>query len=327
MGKDYYEILGVARGAEESELKKAYRKLAMKWHPDKNPDNKAAEAKFKDVSEAYEVLSDPQKREIYDRHGEEGLKNGGGFGGGGGGGGAHFGRSPEELFAEIFGGMGGMGGMGGFGGGGGPYGMGGMGGMGGDPFGFGGGMGGMGGRAAGPRKDAPIEVKLGCTLEELYSGCTKKMKINRQTGAGRAEEILEINVRPGWKKGTKITFPEKGDEHPGRVAADMIFVIDEKPHPNFRRDGNDLVLTAHISLADALCGSDLKVTTLDDRKLEVPLNTVITPGSAKILRGEGMPISKTGGKGDLRIKFEIAFPRQLTPDRKQQLRSLLAGAT
>ncbi|KIY95179.1 putative DnaJ subfamily B member 6 [Monoraphidium neglectum] len=217
MGKDYYAILGVSKGSDENELKKAYRKLAMKWHPDKNPDDRAAaEAKFKDVSEAYEVLSDPQKREIFDRHGEEGLKNGGfGGGGGGGGGGAHFGRSPEELFAEIFGGMGGMGGN--------PFGFGGpmgaMGGMGGDPFGgmggmggpFGGmgGMGGMGGRPQGPRKDPPIEVKLACTLEELYSGTTKKMKINRQTSNGRAEEILEIHIRPGWKKGTKITFPEK----------------------------------------------------------------------------------------------------------------------
>lgn len=335
MGKDYYEILGVSKNVDESELKKAYRKLAMKWHPDKNPDNRAAaEAKFKDVSEAYEVLSDPEKRELYDRVGEEGLKNGG-FGGGGGGHG-HF-RSPEDLFAEIFGGGGGMGGdpFGGFGGFGGMGGFpGGMGGMGGFPGGMGGmggggpfgGMGGMGGRPQGPRKDPPIEVKLACSLEELYTGCTKKMKINRQTSSGRAEEILEIHVKPGWKRGTKITFTEKGDERPGRVAADMVFVVEERPHPTFRRDGNDLVMTAHVSLADALCGGQLQVRTLDGRPLDVPLTNVVTPGSARVMRGEGMPISKTGGKGDLRIKFEISFPRQLTPEQKQQLRGLLTGA-
>ena len=238
------------------------------------------------------MLSDPQKRDLYDRLGEEGLKNGGGMGGMGGmGGGAHF-RSPEDLFAEIFGG----GGFGGFGGGGGdPFGaFGGMGGMGGGggghPFmgGMGGGhpFGGGGGRGPqAPRKDPPIEVKLKCSLEELYSGCVKKMRIGRATASGqRVEEILEIDVKPGWKAQTKVRFPEKGDERPGRVPADIVFVVEERPHETFRRDGNDLVMTAHVSLADALCGGQLAVKTLDGRTLEVPLTSVITPGSARIIR-------------------------------------------
>eukprot|EP00877_Chromochloris_zofingiensis_P007956 jgi/Chrzof1/3413/Cz12g24120.t1 len=291
MGKDYYAILGVSKTADDAELKKAYRKLAMKWHPDKNPDNRAdAEAKFKDISEAYEALSDAQKREIYDRYGEDGLKNG--FGGGGGapgGGGMRF-RTPEDIFAEFFGG--GMGGMGDhddpfgglFGGSmfGGPFqGMGGM------PGGMHGGM--HGGMRRGARKDPPIEQKLPCTLEELYAGCVRKMKISRTvvdaSGRGqKQDEILEIKVTPGWKKGTKVTFPEKGDERPGSIAADIVFTIDEKPHPRFKRDGNDLVLVQSVPLADALCGAEFKVQTLDGRTIHVTVNNVISPNAYKTVK-------------------------------------------
>mmetsp|Transcript_7757 Transcript_7757/g.16701 ORF Transcript_7757/g.16701 Transcript_7757/m.16701 type:complete len:325 (+) Transcript_7757:272-1246(+) len=322
MGRDYYSILGVAKGADENELKKSYRKLAMKWHPDKNPDNREqAEAKFKEVSEAYEVLSDPQKREIYDKFGEEGLKNGMGGGGGGGPGGFHF-RNPEDLFAEFFGGRSPFGGMGGgedF-----DFPFGGMGGMGGMPFGFGGmpGMGGM--RQAGPRKAKAIEQTLYCTLEEIYTGCTKKMKISRQVRGKQESEILEINVKPGWKKGTKITFPEKGDELPNVVPADIIFILDEKPHPKLRRDGNDLMHTAHISLADALCGTTVSVPHLDGTNVELTVKDIITPGTQKVVRGKGMPITKQPGTyGNMFIKFEVVFPRMLSDEQKQQLRALL----
>ena len=175
-GKDFYDILGLSRGASESEIKKAYRKLAMKWHPDKNQDNKEyAEKKFKSVSEAYEVLSDPKKKELYDQFGEDGLKDG--FGGGGGG---FHASNAEDIFAQFFGG-----GMGGGMGGGHPFG-----GMGGMPGGFGGmggdfgrnGMGGMGGGPSRqqPRKKAdPNEQELKLTLEEMYYGVTKKLKHTR----------------------------------------------------------------------------------------------------------------------------------------------------
>jgi DnaJ family protein B protein 4 len=372
MGRDYYQLLGVPKGEKDAEaLKKAYRKQAMKFHPDKNPDNRAAaEKRFKEISEAYDVLSDPDKREVYERYGEEGLKagmggggpppgagggggpggggggggfpggmGGGGFGGGGfGGGGMGAGgprnfRSPDDIFAEIFG-AGGMGGGGGhgqdafahlFGGGGG--------GMGGMP----GGMGGMGGGGMPPprpRKDPPIEQPLMCTLEELYKGSTRKMRINRSVGASsgaaphREEEILEIGVAPGWKKGTRITFPEKGDERPGRVPADIVFVVDEKPHARFRREGNDLVITQPLSLVDALCGARFQVATLDGRTLDLSTGGgVVRPGSVKTVAGEGMPVSKQpGARGNLQVRFEVAFPRgPLTDAQKAQVRQALAG--
>jgi DnaJ family protein B protein 4 len=197
---------------------------------------------------------------------------------------------------------------------------------------MGGGMG--GGAPPRPRKDPPIEQPLGCTLEELYKGSTRKMRINRSVAGsdGRAphreEEILEINVAPGWKKGTRITFPEKGDERPGRVPADIVFVVDEKPHARFKREGNDLVFVQTLSLADALCGARFSVQTLDGRTLE--LNTgggVVRPGTTKTVAGEGMPISKQPGtRGNLQVRFEVQFPRgPLTEAQKQQVRQALGG--
>jgi DnaJ family protein B protein 4 len=248
-GKDFYDTLGISRGASDSEIKKAYRKLAMKWHPDKNQDNKeAAEKKFKAVSEAYEVLSDPKKKDKYDQFGEDGLKDG--FGGGGPG------MDPHDIFSQFFGGGGGGFGGGGFGGmPGGGFGGGGFGGM---PGGMGGGFGGMhghghGGQSSRPRKKAePIEQVLRLTLEEMYYGVQKNLKLTRTVlrggGEQRISETLSIDVKPGWKKGTKITFPEKGDEAPGVIAADIVFVIDEKRHPQFERDGNDLVKTVKVDL-------------------------------------------------------------------------------
>ncbi|KAL6069077.1 DnaJsubfamily B member 4-like [Balamuthia mandrillaris] len=287
MGKDYYKILGVARSATEEELKKAYRKQALKWHPDRNQDNKAkAEEMFKEVSEAYEVLSDPKKKEIYDRYGEEGLKGGmGGPDGGGFGGGTSFHFTPgraEDIFAQFFGSMGG-GGMGGFS----------MFGDFDDLGGLGGGMGGMGGmggrrRGAGrPKKERAIEKDFNCSLEELLTGCTKRMKITKsiQSDSGQVrqeEKILEIQVKPGWKAGTKITFPEEGDQRPGVVPADIIFRLQEKPHPVFRRDGMNLIYTADISLKEALTGCELVIPSLDGRQLRLPVREVITPSTKKV---------------------------------------------
>ncbi|XP_076923562.1 uncharacterized protein LOC143585733 [Bidens hawaiensis] len=354
MGVDYYKILQVDKNAKDDDLKKAYRKLAMKWHPDKNPNNKKeAEAKFKQISEAYDVLSDPQKRAVYDQYGEEGLKgqvpppdaggpDGATFFSTGGGTPFTFNpRNADDIFAEFFG----FRGMGGGGDGPGvrttrfsssmfgdsPGGFDNIfssfGGGGGGAFGSGSGA----GAGSGPRKAAPIERNLPCTLEELYKGTTKKMKISRDIAdiSGKTmtvEEILNINIKPGWKKGTKITFPEKGNELPNTIPADLVFVIDEKPHNTFTRDGNDLVVTRRISLAEALTGYTIHLTTLDGRNLTIPINNVIHPEYEEIVPREGMPISKDPAKkGNLLIKFNVKFPTRLTPAQKTRIKELLNG--
>lgn len=138
------------------------------------------------------------------------------------------------------------------------------------------------------------------------------------------EEILTIDIKPGWKKGTKITFPEKGNEQPNVIPADIVFIIDEKPHPVFTRDGNDLVVTKKISLVEALIGYAVHLTTLDGRSLTIPINSVIHPSYEEIVPGEGMPIPKgPSRKGNLRIKFDIKFPTRLTSEQKAGIKRLL----
>ncbi|KAG6407894.1 hypothetical protein SASPL_130894 [Salvia splendens] len=238
----------------------------MKWHPDKNAVNtREAEAKFKQISEAYDVLSDSQKRQIYD-----------------------FPRDAEDIFEEFFGGL---------------------------------------------RKAAVMETKLPCSLEELYKGSRRKMKISRIVldASGKpatVEEVLSIHIKPGWKKGTKITFPEKGNHEAGAAPGDLIFIVDEKPHQVFKRDGNDLIIHLKISLLGALTGKTLKISTLDGRDLTVSVSDIVKPGYEMMIQNEGMPISKEPGKhGDLRIKFDIKFPSRLTADQKSDLRRVLGRTT
>ncbi|WJX44586.1 hypothetical protein P8452_31540 [Trifolium repens] len=225
--------------------------------------------------------------------------------------------------------------MGGRGGGGGGSGMrsrfpGGM--FGDDMFGSFGEGGGIHVNQSAPRKAPAIENKLSCTLEEIYRGTTKKMKISREItdASGKTmpvEEILTITVKPGWKKGTKITFPEKGNEQPYVTAADLVFVIDERPHSVFSREGNDLIVTQKISLAEALTGYTVHLTTLDGKNLSIPINNVIHPNYEEVVPKEGMPIPKDPSKkGNLRIKFNIKFPTRLTDEQKAGIRKLLAAS-
>lgn len=336
MGVDYYNILKVNRNASEDDLRRAYRRLAMIWHPDKNPSNKReAEAKFKQISEAYDVLSDPQKRQIYDLYGEEALKSGqvppppastrGGP--------QHHNHHPnpsfrfnprdaDDIYEEFFGPDGSGTGAGGGGGGRNRVYK--------DGF-FRTSNGDYGSQAL--RKAAPVENLLPCSLEELYKGAKKKMKISRTISDAfgkirTVEEILSIDIKPGWKKGTKITFPEKGNQEPGVIPADLIFVVDEKPHLVFKRDGNDLIVDREITLLEALTGKALELKTLDGRSLEIQLTDIVKPGYEMVVPNEGMPISKEPSrKGNLRIKFDVNYPSRLTSEQKSDLKRVLGGSS
>ncbi|GKC46251.1 DnaJ homolog subfamily B member 1 [Tanacetum coccineum] len=192
-------------------------------------------------------------------------------------------------------------------------------------------FGGMGGSHGGnpfPRSMFGDDI----SEEHVQQGITKKMKISRDVsdGTGRSttvEEILAIEIRPGWKKGTKITFSEKGNEQRGVIPSDLVFIIDEKPHAVFKRDGNDLVVTQKISLAEALTSYTAQITTLDGRSLNIPVNGVISPTYEEVVKGEGMPIPKEQPiKGNLRIKFDIKYPTRLTLDQQKGIKMLLTSS-
>lgn len=332
----YYDALGVSPSASESELKKAYRKLALKYHPDKNPD---AGDKFKEISHAYEVLSDPKRRDIYDRFGEEGLQGGG------------MGADPmsaEDLFASFFGGGGGF-----FGGGGrGP---------------------------SGPRRGKDMMHQLRVSLEDLYKGKVSKLALQKDVvcsacegrggkegavqecsgcqgrgvkitikqfgpmvqqlqqtcpdckGEGqiireqdrckvckgkkivREKKVLEVHIDKGMRDGQRVVFSGESDQTPGVEPGDVVIVIDEKPHPNFQRKGDDLIFKAEIDLVTALAGGKLAIPHLDNHVALINIlpGEVIKPGDLKTVPGEGMPIYRRSQDfGDLYIQFEIKFPEK-----------------
>lgn len=188
------------------------------------------------------------------------------------------------------------------------------------------------GDAPPPQRKAPaVSNKLLCSLEELYKGSTRKMKISRSVpdASGRivpAEEILTIDIKPGWKKGTKITFAEKGNGQLGVTPGDLVFVIEDKPHMTYKRDGNDLIVSKKISLVEALTGCSFSLLALDGRTLSVSISDVITPGYEKVIPKEGMPVAKESGrKGNLRIKFDVVFPTRLSSEQKSGVKKLLGA--
>ncbi|KAL1302538.1 hypothetical protein AAFC00_002921 [Neodothiora populina] len=382
-----YDSLSISPTASEAEIKKAYRKAALKYHPDKNRDNPNASEKFKEVSQAYEILSDPEKRKIYDQYGLEFLLRGGapapedaggpggaggfpggmpggfggmpgGFGGmpGGGGktfrfttsgggmpgGGSGFSFSnPESIFSEFLrGGAGGAGGMGGgatmggddddffsaFGGGGN---------FGSSPF---GGRPGTGGRTrtanGGMRRQQTPEVSvvekpLPVTLEDLYNGVTKRMKIKRKTfdeATGKQslqDRILEVPIKKGLKAGSKIKFSGVGDQIEGG-SQDLHFIVEEKPHPLFKRVGDDIHHNVDIDLKEALTGWKRTVKTIDGKQISVGASGPVGPTYVDKFPGLGMPKpKKPEERGDFVVGVNIKFPTSLTADQKTKLKEIL----
>lgn len=355
--RDYYEVLGVSKGASESEIKKAYRKLALKYHPDKNPDDKAAEEKFKEAAEAYEVLSNAEKKQRYDQFGHAGTQGAGGFGGGG--------MNMDDIFSQfgdIFGGaFGGGGGFGGFGGG--------------------------GGRRQRVNRGSNLRVKVTLSLEDVVNGVKKKIKLNKyvkcapcsgtgaEGGSGfstcdtckgngqvnrvtntflgqmqttttcptcggdgkiitnkcnkchgdgieKGEEVVEINIPAGVEQGMQLSVSGKGNMGPkGGIAGDLIVVIEEEEHADLKRDGLNLLYDLYISFTDAVLGGSAEIPTVGG-KVKVKIEAGTQGGKVLRLKGKGIPELNGYRTGDLLVNVNIWTPQKLSKNEKETIEKL-----
>lgn len=352
--RDYYDILGVERNAGEADIKKAYRKMALKFHPDKNPDDHTAEEKFKEAAEAYEVLSNPEKRKRYDQYGHAGMGggNGGGFGGG---------MSMEDIFSQfgdIFGGA--------FGG-------------------FGASQSGQGRRRV--NRGTNLRVKVRLSLEEIATGVEKKIKLKKyipcqqcngngaahgkahqscsmcrgtghvtrvtstflgqmQTtstcpqcggdgqvitekctscaghGIVQGEEVVSIRVPAGVAEGMQLSLNGKGNAAArGGIPGDLIVVIEEEPHADFERDGNHLHYDLYINIADAALGTSVDIPTLEG-KAKIKIAPGTQGGKILRLKGKGVPSVEGYGHGDLLVTVNVWTPRNLNAEEKEILEKL-----
>lgn len=339
--RDYYEVLGISKNASESDIKKAYRKLALQYHPDKNPDDKTAEEKFKEAAEAYEVLSNADKKARYDQYGHAGL-GGGGFGGGG--------MNMDDIFSQfgdIFGGA------------------------------FGGSFGGSRGGSRTVR-GTNLRVKMKLTLEEIAEGVKKKIKVNKlvnadgvtyktcstcngsgritrvaqtflgamQTqstcnvcqGAGksidkkpadadaqglkRQEEVIEIDIPAGVEEGMQLSVTGKGNAGPfNGVPGDLIVVIEEIAHPELRRDGENLHHEVFVNVVDAILGESIEVPTING-KAKIKIEPGTQSGKMLRLKGKGLPILQGYGTGDLFIHINVWTPKKVSKEEREMLEKL-----
>lgn len=353
--RDYYEVLGINKSATADEIKKAYRKMAIKYHPDKNPGDKEAEEKFKEAAEAYSVLKDPEKKAQYDQFGHAGMNGGaGGFGGGG--------MNMDDIFSmfgDIFGGRG-FGGFGAFGG-------------------FGG-----GGERQQPRfRGSDLRVKVRLNLSEISEGVTKKFKLKKNVvcphcngsgaednstetcpdchGTGRTvrtvrtpfgimnsettcpkcngegriiknkcshcngegviagEEIVEASIPAGVQEGMVLTMRGKGNA--GRrngIAGDLQIVVEEEQHEALIRQENDLIFNLLLDIPTATLGGTVEIPTIDG-KAKVTINPGTQPSTVMRLRGKGLPVLNGYGRGDIIVNISVYIPETLNKDEKKSI--------
>ena len=319
--RDYYATLGVSKTATDAEIKKAFRKLARKYHPDLNPGDKTAEAKFKEVNEANEVLGDAEKRRKYDELGanwrayEQAPPPGYGPGGGSGGPGAGGFRTmtPEEM-QDMFGGGAGHGGE--------------------DPFsdffhtffggsGFGqGAPSGRRGRQARPRRGRDLEQPVDLTLEEAFNGTSRRMSIQR----GDRTRSIEVKIPAGIKDGARVRAAGGGEASPGGDSGDLFLVIHILPHAQFERRGQDLQVKVPVPISTAVLGGEVSVPALSGSTVRIKVPELTANGRTFRLRGHGMPaVGKPEERGDLHAIVEIQIPSRLSPEERklyEELRSL-----
>lgn len=326
-GKNLYDVLQVPKGASEDQMKKAYRKLALKYHPDKNPGNEEATKRFAEINNAYEVLTDREKREIYDRYGEEGLKQHAANGGGRGGGGMNF----QDIFSSFFGGGGGQ----------------------------------SEEEEEKTVKGHDVIVDLHATLEDLYMGSSLKVwreknvvkpapgkrqcncrneVYHKQIGPGmfqqitqqvceecpnvkyeREGEFVTVDIEKGMRDGQEIVFYEDGEPTVDGEAGDLKFKIYTAPHARFRREGNDLHTTVTISLRDSLVGFEKSIPHLDGHSVAVGSKGITKPKEVRRIRGEGMPVHLSTSKGNLFVTYEVLFPSSLTEEQKRKIKEVFAS--
>jgi DnaJ-class molecular chaperone len=321
--RDYYAILGVPKTASDAEIKRAYRKLARKHHPDLNPGDKAAEAKFKEINEANEVLGDPDKRRKYDDLGanwrayEQQAPGGAGSSGGGwnvntgGPGGTTYRTMSAEEMRDVFGAD--------------------------DPFSdffhtFFGGAEGFGGAATGasggrrradrPRRGRDIEQAVELTLEEAYAGTSRRLMFQQ----GDASRSVEVRIPAGVRDGSRVRVAGEGEVPPGGHSGDLFLIVRMLPHPRFERQGQDLSVRVPVPVTTAVLGGEVPVPALSGSTLRLKVPEMTGAGRKLRLRGHGMPtVGKPDQRGDLYATVDVQIPTQLTPEERklyEQLRAL-----
>ncbi len=308
--KDFYSVLGVQRGATPEEIKKSYRKLAMQFHPDKNQGDKKSEEKFKEISEAYDILSDTQKREAYDQFGHAGSQQGyggggnpfsgagGPFGGAGGfrSGGGNSGGGPDpfqDIFGDVFG----------------------------DIFSGRGGPAGAGARRR-PSRGADLRYSLGVTLEEAALGAEKTISFMRQNASREEARKLNVNVPAGVKDGQRLKLTGEGDLAPGGGSpGDLFVIINLEEHPLFKREENDLVIDVPVSYTDAILGAHVDVPTLTGKaQIKIPAGT--HSGQVLRLKGKGFPKLGGFGHGDMLVRMLVDTPSTVSSKQKELIEEL-----